>query len=315
MMNPSPSDFDTLDTNQSRKIPWLRWAGTLLALGLLVYLIFNEGLDALLQSLKQISWGSLLLVLALTLISRLATVGRWHTLLRSADVKISLLQSTRLVFAGLFAANFLPTTIGGDLIRFVGTLRLKLDGATCAASLVMDRLVGMAGMATILPAGLLRFFNMPFPQNTTSHPLMMVALPNWAEWVKGKLLKLWQSIKHALRLWISHPKDLFKAYLFTWVHMLATFFSIWYLFGQMGGHISFWLIAGLWSMTYFITLLPVSINGLGVQEVALTFFFVNYAGISSQNMLVIALLMRILPVMASLPGAFFVGSLLQPEKK
>ena len=311
-MTAVPPENSGLPAGHPRKIPWLRWAGTLLALGLLVYLLINEGWAALAQALEQISWGAFLLAFALTLLSRLSTVGRWHTLLRSADVPITLRQSTRLVFAGLFAANFLPTTVGGDLVRFVGSLRLGLDAAACAASLVMDRLVGMAGMATVLPIGLVRFFSLPFPQSPNAAGA--VALPKWAHWLKGKLLKLWQSLKHALRLWVSRPKDLLRAYLFTWGHMLATFLSVWFLFGQMSEGISFWLIAGLWSMAYFITLLPVSINGLGVQEVALTFFFVNYGGVSSHNALVLALLMRILPALASLPGALFIGTLLQPEK-
>ncbi len=313
-MSAVPPDDSALPTRQARKTPWLRWAGTLLALGLLIYLLINVGWEALAQALERLSWGAFLLAFALTLLSRLSTVGRWHTLLRSADVSITLLQSTRLVFAGLFAANFLPTTVGGDLVRFVGALRLGLDGAVCAASLVMDRLVGMAGMATVLPIGLARFFSQPFPQTLPAIGAGAVVLPGWAKWVKGKLLSLWQSLKTALRLWASRPKDLLRAYLFTWGHMLATFASVWLLLNQMGEGISFWLIAGLWSMAYFITLLPVSINGLGVQEVALTFFFVTYGGVSTENALLIALLMRVLPALASLPGSLFIGTLLQPEK-
>lgn len=313
-MSAAPPDASPPSASQPRKIPWIRWAGTLFALGLLVYLLVNVGWEALAEALERLSWGVFLLAFALTLTSRFATVGRWHILLRSADVPITVRQSTRLVFAGLFAANFLPTTVGGDLVRFVGALRLRLDAATCAASLVMDRLVGMAGMATILPIGIVRFLSLPFPQTLNAAGVGALALPAWAEWVKGKLRKLLQSLKHAVRLWASRPKDLLRAYLFTWGHMLATFASVWFLFNQMGEGISFWLIAGLWSMAYFITLLPVSINGLGVQEVALTFFFVNYGAVSAENALVIALLMRVLPALASLPGALFIGTLLQPEK-
>jgi hypothetical protein len=313
-MSEVPGQEPLVPEVKPRKVPWLRWAGTALALGLLIYLLANEGWEDLAQALTRLSWGSLLIAFLLTLVSRFSTVGRWHTLLRSAEVPITLPQSTRLVFAGLFAANFLPTTVGGDVIRFVGTLRLKLDAAACAASLVMDRLVGMAGMATVLPIGLVAFFSQPLPANFNLFGAGAVALPGWARWMKRKLQVLWESLKHAMHLWLSRPKDLFRAYLYTWGHMLATFLSVWFLLNQMGEVISPWLIAGLWSMAYFITLLPVSINGLGVQEVVLTFFFVNYGGVSTQNALVIAVLMRVLPVLASLPGVLFVGSLLQPEK-
>ena len=304
--------------SKAKKISWLRILGTLLAVALLVYLIVEQGWQALLDSLSQVSWPYFLAAFLLVLLSRLATVGRWHVLLRSAEVPISLRQSLRLVFAGLFAANFLPTTIGGDLIRFAGGVRLRLDGAVIAASLVMDRLVGMAGMATVLPIGLVRFFSLPLAAWPSTGVLQQAALPlslgKAARWGRLKLAQLGQSLLHAGRLWRSRPRQLFQAYLFTWGHMLSTFLTVWLIFQALGAPISLWLVAGLWSMGYFITLLPISINGLGVQEVALTFLFTNYAGVSLQNVLAMALLMRALPILASLPGAVFVPSLIQPER-
>ncbi len=304
--------------SKARKISWVRIAGTLLAVALLVYLIIEQGWQALLDSLAQVSWPYFVGAFLLVLLSRLATVGRWHVLLRSAEVPISLRQSLRLVFAGLFAANFLPTTIGGDLFRFAGGVRLRLDAAVVAASLVMDRLVGMAGMATVLPVGLVRFFSLPLAAWPTANPLSQLALPlslsKAVQWGRRKLSQLGQSLLRAARLWLSRPRQLFQAYLFTWGHMLTTFLTVWLIFQALGEPISLWLVAGLWSMGYFITLLPISINGLGVQEVALTYLFTNYGGVSLHNVLAMALLMRALPILASLPGAAFLPGLLQPEK-
>ena len=295
----------------------MRILGTLAALGLLVYLVVSQGWQALLDSLEQVSWPGFLLALVLIFCSRLATVGRWHVLLRSADVPIHLRQSLELVFAGLFSANFLPTTVGGDLVRLAGAVRWGYDGAVVAASLVMDRLVGMAGMATVLPFGLASFLSqpLPFPKNEAVGPALAAALPaRLVPWVRAKLGSLWQSLVRAARLWLSRPRQLFVAYLFTWGHMLFTFLTTWFLFQVMGEHVPFTLVAGLWSMSYFITLLPISINGLGLQELSISFFFTNYAHVSIHSALVLAILMRAVPLLCSLPGALFVPGLLQPEK-
>jgi hypothetical protein len=69
---------------------------------------------------------------------------------------------------------------------------------------------------------------------------------------------------------------------------------------------SFWSIGGLWSIVYFVTLLPFSINGLGIQEVTLTFFFSNIGGISLESGLTLAILIRTLMMLASLPGIAFI---------
>jgi hypothetical protein len=75
----------------------------------------------------------------------------------------------------------------------------------------------------------------------------------------------------------------------------------------------FWKIAGLWSLTYFITLIPVSINGLGLQELSFINLFTVFGGISDPTGLSIALIIRVLMMIGSIPGAFFVSSILSGE--
>ena len=96
--------------------------------------------------------------------------------------------------------------------------------------------------------------------------------------------------------------------------MLCTFATVWLLLRGMGEDITFWSVMGLWSATYFVTLLPISINGLGVQELAMTYFYVAIGGISPSSGLTLALLMRALQMIASLPGAFFIPNIIAGKK-
>ncbi|TLN09842.1 flippase-like domain-containing protein, partial [bacterium] len=146
-----------------QRIPWLRWAGTIVALGLLVYLLTQQGWDEFANAIQAIPAWAFLAAFACLFASRLTTIGRWLTLLRSAEVDISARDAFKLVFAGLFASNFLPTTIGGDVVRLAGALQLRLDAGIVTASLIVDRLVGMAGMATLLPLELPRVLREGLP--------------------------------------------------------------------------------------------------------------------------------------------------------
>jgi hypothetical protein len=100
---------------------------------------------------------------------------------------------------------------------------------------------------------------------------------------------------------------------FTFIHMLATFLIVYVLVVGMNDTISFWKIAGLWSLTYFITLIPISINGLGLQEVSFINLFTLFGGLSDSTGLSIALIMRVLMLLASVPGAFFVSSIISGD--
>ncbi len=300
----------------------IRVIGTIIALALLAYLLSQQGWDEIGAALRQIAAWRMLLALALIVISRLAVWARWHVLLRSGGVEITPGQSLRVTFAGLFATNFLPTTIGGDVIRLAGALQLKYDAAVCTASLIVDRLVGMAGMAMTVPFGLPRFLQAAPAQGSLHlHQNLQVAglaaFPYLGKWWR----KAWEAsnslsrrLLNALGLWLKQPRALLNALAFTWIHMLCIFGILWLLFGGMGETIPAWLIAGLYSIVYFVTLLPFSINGYGLQEISMTFVFSRLGGASMSSALTAALLFRTLLMVASLPGVLFVPGMLRGRK-
>jgi len=169
--------------------------------------------------------------------------------------------------------------------------------------------VGMTGMAMALPFGIPGYLG----YLAAAHASAGVAIP-WLNLLVEKTRRFMQELTHALALWLRKPRSLLGALAFTWVHMLCTFIQVWLLLGGMGERISFWLIMGLWSATYFVTLLPISINGMGVQELAMTFFYTSIGGISQPNGLTLALLMRALQMLASLPGALFIPDIMAGRK-
>jgi uncharacterized membrane protein YbhN (UPF0104 family) len=316
--------MSTAPKNGSKKSTWLRLTGTLLALALLIYLLSEQGWQEIWLAIQQIALWQLVLALAFTFGSRLAVCARWHVLLRSADTQITFSQTSRLTFAGLFASNFLPTTIGGDVVRLAGAIQMGYDGAVGTASLVVDRLVGMAGMAMALPFGLPAFKEV-LDQRTGSSALVplntAVGLASSSrsqsrikKW-QGVLLGFGDRLLQALSLWLRQPRSLLAALGYTWLHMLSLFASIWLLLEGMNDPMPFWLIAGLWSAVYFITLLPISINGYGLQEVSLAFIFTRVGGISASSALTLAILVRTLTMLASLPGALFVPGIMAGRKE
>ena len=298
-----------MQTPKKSRLPLLRWLGTLLALALLVYLLSEQGWTEIGSALRQIEGWRFVVALLLVGVSRLAVAGRWQALVQSAGMELSPTQSLQITFGGLFAANFLPTTIGGDVVRLAWAIRLGCDQAVSLASLVADRLVGLAGMAMALPFGLpgyLRYFQ-GLSQAGRSPGLL--ALP-WLRSLQEKLAGFTRRLLGALQIWLHQPSTLLVSLAFTWVHMLCTFGMVWLLLSGMGEQISFWMVMGLWSATYFVTLLPISVNGMGVQELAMSFFYTAIGGISAPNSLTLALLMRLIQMLASLPGALFLPQIL-----
>lgn len=283
----------------------LRLAGTLIALGLLAYLLVQLGWREFLDALAQIPWTAFALALAMVSVSRIAGVSRWYFLLRSAEVAVSWRRAFVLTFASLFASNFLPTTVGGDVIRIAGVAQVESRRTAYVTSVFADRIVGLLGMAMALPFGVGPLIS--YVQGTaagTLLPLTGVAVGgSWFSRIRARLRSVAQAVLESLSLWRQNPASVFWAFASTWVIMLGRFGSIWVLLHALDQSISLGTIAGLWSFTYFVTLIPVSINGLGLQELSMTFIYVALGGVSTASILPTAILVRVMDTLVSVPGA------------
>jgi len=227
---------------------------------------------------------------------------RWYVLLRSGKVNITLNQALQLTFMGLFANNFLPTTIGGDVVRLAGVIQLGYDRAVCLASIAADRVVGIFSMFLVLPLGLIPLWNTHISPISSS----AIVLPSFIKRLWDFGIRTLQSFS----TWLHQPKALFLSFVYNWGNLLFIFGSFYVLIKSIGFDISFWLAAGIWSLAYFVTLVPISINGYGVQELSLTFLLSRLAGMGTAPSITVAVLIRFVFIFASLPGAIFLPAIL-----
>ena len=285
----------------------IRVLGSILALVLLIILLEEEGDGQLFSALRRVSIGYFLAAVVALSISRLFAALRWHILLNSAGVEIPFLRSIMLTFTGNFSSNFLPTTIGGDVVRLAGAMQSGYDRAICVASLVADRLIGLAGFSAALPLGLIPVFSLG---NGASQSIAFSALIQ-----KG--VNFAKRTFESLSIWLKKPFALSGSLLATFGNMAFIYLAIYLLLLGVDHHVSFWLVAGLYTLTYFVTLIPISINGLGVQELSMTFLLVQLGGLSPSESATVAVLTRALWIVTSLPGAFFLPAILAAmnEKK
>jgi hypothetical protein len=244
----------------------LRLFGTLAAIVLIVLLIRQEGWTEIVDSLKQISPVSFFLALASLLVSRIFVIARWHVLLHSGGVKIPFSRSAELTMMGLFASHFLPTTIGGDVIRLAGVMQMGFDRAICLASIAADRLVGLVGMLFAVPFGLIPAWESL--GQTASHSFaLMVSLQRPMRFVRRTL--------RTFSTWMHQPRALFISLLCTWGNILILPSTCSWI---LGNHISFWLVAGF----MFRLMVGSSPSRLRImQEFPLTVLHVGGLGITA----------------------------------
>lgn len=76
-------------------------------------------------------------------------IARWMVLIRALGLDVSIRDVIRCFFMGLFGNLFLPTAIGGDIIKTVGLCNSSSQRPRVVASVILDRLSGFASMVII----------------------------------------------------------------------------------------------------------------------------------------------------------------------
>lgn len=293
----------------------VRTIGTVVSIALLLFLMYRHGWAEIARAARGMDCWRIALAFALVMMSRIATTARWQMVLRGLDVRIPFSRTLSLTFAGIFIGNFLPTTVGGDIARLAGVVNTKRDLPRCAASLVLDRVVGLLGMLVMAPFGLHALSTAGTGSRMGLFFPLLLPIAGSLKLLRvlGCIRKSTADVIGALAQVIRRPGCLLGAMVFTWLHMLCLFASITVLLAGMGQDVSLLLVAGLWSLVYLVALLPISINGYGVQELTATYIFTQAADVSPAAAVALAIFVRTLTLVATFPGVVCVPALLDAK--
>jgi uncharacterized membrane protein YbhN (UPF0104 family) len=195
--------------------------------------------------------------------------------------------------AGLFVGNFLPSTVGGDVLRVTRLSADTGDGHSAFASVVLERLTGwlvlplitLAGFAinrgllqvpgiavelaiglavgTLLLLGAVVFL--------AAHPRLGGRLSGhrqaWLRWLGAVHL--------GLDRFRREPPAVAWVVAVGFVYQLSVVLAAFLAAKALGVHVSFTVFLAFFPMVAVAQVLPISIGGIGLREGALVIFLVN----------------------------------------
>ena len=121
----------------------------LLSLVLLSWLLYRVGLEEVVATLANMRWAWYLPALLLFQVNIVIRTYRWYILQRSLNSRSSFGHLLYLYYVGFFWNNFIPSGFGGDAAKVVGLRQRYGRGAEALSSVMMDRITGLMGSATI----------------------------------------------------------------------------------------------------------------------------------------------------------------------
>lgn len=270
----------------------------------LIYILFRR-LDW--RSLGEILHGyplmGLILAILASILANLIFAYRWHYLIRTVQIQFPLWYTIRLMFYSLFLSNFLPTTVGGDLVKMagIGINAPAGERSIRISTVVADRIFSLASKIVLIPlvllfkpAALLQDWHLPFSASS----VLLAKLPQKVRtWLEGYL--------NSVKPWFK-PGTLLVIFALSFLSLFFTILSQWILIENLNPGVTFGEVFFIAILTYFVAILPISINGLGVQEGSYTLLFTQI-GMTYEQAITSALLVRFVTLVVSgLGGILFV---------
>jgi glycosyltransferase 2 family protein len=243
---------------------------------------------------------------------------RWHVLLAIHGAHVSLGYLHRLYFVAAFFNNFLPTGIGGDAYRMAKAMETVRPKTVVVVTVVAERLTGIATLITLgLIGSLVSFLG---NGDALARRVLLSSAAGAACLGAGTILIAQTSLLSRLteRLGLSTRIADLTSHLAAYrqkpwrtiqVIVIGLGFHIFsvlwlqVLFGALGASSSFPELLTVAAVTALASLLPVTINGLGVQDAAFVYSAGHY-GINYNTALLAAALIRLLLVPISLVGGY-----------
>src|SRR5438874_5368911 len=139
---------------QNTSRAWLviifRWAAALAVLAILFHFLPVAPLRAALARVPPIRFA---IILVLYLCAHAVGILKWRMVVNTAGSQLDLPTSAQCYLGGLFGTLFLPSIIGGDVVRMAVGLRRSPRPAAVLAGNVADRFLDVASQGTLVVIG------------------------------------------------------------------------------------------------------------------------------------------------------------------
>lgn len=120
-----------------------------LSAGLLAYLFSKIDVNRTAAVLKEADLLYIVYAFGAFLFIYVFLLWRWGMFIRALGLAVPVMKAVRYYFIGLFGNLFLPTAVGGDVIKIIGLCRHSSEKPKVVASVLLDRLSGFAGMSLL----------------------------------------------------------------------------------------------------------------------------------------------------------------------
>ena len=299
------------ETRPDRRFP-LRWvlrvAATLVALAILAWWLPADELWSAMRSVPLAIWP---LAVAVYLGAHLVGVAKWRLLVNAAGAGLGTRQAVQAYYWGLFGNLFLPSLVGGDVVRAGVAMRHVRSKSALVLGSLVDRLQDVIGLVAIAAVGALLA---PQALDGTSRRILLSVVVLLAigavsamlmfrffpaRLVPFRVRRLLVRTRQAVRATSARPGALITSFTLGLVLQSILILLNWELGRLIGIDIAVHVWFFVWPLAKLAGLLPVTQGGIGVREAAQAALFAPF-GVSAVHAVATGLVFEVVIITGGL---------------
>jgi uncharacterized protein (TIRG00374 family) len=290
----------------------------LVSVSLLLFLLSRVDFQYLWQLVTSTRLSYVALALVSYVLSQIVSCFRWVLLARPLGFALPMKQYLSYYFIGMFFSLFAPSTVGGDVSRVFylarggNTVRDKPWGKLTThalASVVADRVVGLAALVWIGGAALIAFPRYSLPPliyyltgaMSAGFLVLWLLLPLFSRLLQRTNYSAGEHLRLSLETYRRNQGIILQTIVLSLVvHAIQSAIQV-ILGFALDLHLPWSYAFILYPLVGVFSALPISFNGIGLREGGYV-FLLGHLGVSSEKALAFGLLWFFMVALDSLIG-------------
>lgn len=289
----------------------IRIGGSVLVLALLFFFLPR---DQLIEALGRFSTEIWLAGISAYLCLHLIGAAKWRMLINAAGAGLSFAQAVRCYYYGLFGNTFLPSVVGGDIVRAGLAMQMSRSRSAVLMGSVADRGIDSVGLAmvagigaSLVPMGLdtnsrsiFWGFTVAVVITCAVMGILLFTLParRFPFRIRRKLVK----VRQAARSLLKHPGKVLLALVSVLVLQVSqVVMNVWLGRLALIQNATFLMWLFVWPLAKLAALTPLTQGGIGVREAAQGILFVPF-GVSIEKAVATGLIFQTIVIGGNLLG-------------
>jgi len=289
----------------------------------------------LLDTFRRLHWYVLAVAIVVYAMGQALVGVRWWFVLKAQGIRVPAALAVKLTFIGHFFSQFMPSSVGGDLVRAWYVSRHSEKRLQAALGVAVDRVVGLFSTFSLAVVSYLVFMRgqdlLQLARGRTVRPPVfdadvwipillsvlfvgagvvligaeVAALRRLFRAVYQHGIHFFSQFREVVKVYIENPLLFFAGLLITIFLQGLIILSYWWIGRDLGVGASLGYYLVFFPMVWAFGSIPISVAGIGILEGGVVFLFVKFTGANPETAMALALCQRLTWMTAAAPGVYF----------